>query len=384
MKSSKIIVWIFIVILLIVSVYVGIVFFNAKHITDKTHDEVSLNKDIHQEVDNYIETMTLEEKVGQLFVVGFPSKTLTENTKDFLSTYKIGGVLLLGYNLGNDASIIKLNNDLQNINKQYSDYPMFISVDQEGGVVSRLPQINSVAQQDIVTVEQARNLAKERGTSLKALGFNVNYSPVLDFITNQNSFLFDRVFSGDIEKRGGLALAMMQGYESSQIIPVPKHFPGHPDNKVDSHKNLPQSDIVKNEVLYKAQNFKQALSQYPFMMIMTGHVLYPKVDVDYPASLSYEFITEILRNNWGYDGVVITDDLEMGALQNNFSNVDIAKKAFLAGNDILLYSSTRNRQIEAYNALLGAVRSGEIDQARLNKSVKRILLLKYYLQQNYD
>ena len=133
--------------------------------------------------------------------------------------------------------------------------------------------------------------------------------------------------------------------------------------------------MTKEEVLYKAQSFRAAFNDGA-MMVMAGHIAYTQVDADYPVSLSPIFLQDILRGQWNYDGVIITDDLEMGALQNNFTNEEITRLAFLAGNDILLYNSTWDKQIEAYDTILEAVQSGEISEERLDESVRRILKLK--------
>jgi len=330
-------------------------------------------------IDDQIDSMTLEEKVGQLFMVGFAGKTVTQELRESFAKNHWGGVILLGYNLGSTENIQTLIGDLQTL----SPLPLFVSVDQEGGPVSRLKNINMVGQAKITNEAEARAVALERGEQLRALGFNVNYAPVLDYVTKSNSFLFDRVFPGTLAERTALAQAMISAYQSVKIIPVTKHFPGHPDDKIDSHQALPTASLSKSEVLANAQSFKDTLNAGP-LMVMSGHVAYPQVDAQYPASLSSIFLTDILRGEWGYEGVVITDDLEMGALQNNFSNAEIARLAFLAGNDILLYVSTLEKQLAAYDVILQAVLSGEISEERLNDSLRRVLLLKHKIFDLYD
>lgn len=334
---------------------------------------------IWQAIDEQIESMTLEEKVGQLFMVGFNGKIVTPELQQVFSEKHWGGVILLGYNLGSRENIKTLIADLQAL----SEIPLFISVDQEGGPVSRLKNINTVGQSKIRDEVEARGVALERGEQLRELGFNVNYAPVLDFVEKPSSFLYDRVFRGSLEERGVLGRAMVEAYQSVKIIPVIKHFPGHPDDRIDSHKALPTVSLSKEMILRNAQNFKDALNAGP-LMVMSGHIAYPLVDEQYPSSLSKIFLTDILRSDWGYDGVIITDDLEMGALQKNFSNEEIARLAFLAGNDILLYSSTLEKQQAAYDTILQAVLSDAIFEDRLNKSVKRILFLKNQIFNLYD
>lgn len=335
-------------------------------------------------IDEQIDSMTLEEKVGQLFVFGFSGKTLSPELQTLIEDYHIGGLIFLAYNLGSPEEIKTLMSALQTLAlAQPSQLPLFMSVDQEGGVVTRLPNINKVAQTKIQNQAEAWQVAQERGQQLLDLGFNVNFAPVLDFVSQSSSFLADRVFPGTIAERSALGKSTVEAYQSVNIIPVIKHYPGHPDSKVDSHQALPTADLSKAEVLTNAQSFQVALNDGP-MMVMSGHIAYPQVDAQYPTSLSSIFINDILRGEWGYDGVVITDDLSMGALQNNFTNAEIARLAFLAGNDILLYIADLEKQRAMYETILQAVRSGEISEERLNDSLRRILLLKHKIFNLYD
>jgi beta-N-acetylhexosaminidase len=331
-------------------------------------------------VEDQLFEMSLAEKVGQLFVFGFAGKKFSPELQTLITDYQPGGLILLAYNLGSPEEIKNLISEMQAAS---SSLPLFVSIDQEGGVVSRLKNINMVAQSEIKSVEEARQIAQERGQQLVDLGFNVNYAPVLDYISQSSSFLAERVFSGTMEERSALGKSMVEAYQSVEIIPVIKHFPGHPDSKIDSHQALPTADLSKATVLNNAQSFKIALNAGP-MMVMSGHVFYPQVDAKYPASLSSIFIKDILRGEWGYDGVVITDDLSMGALKNTYTDSEIARLAFAAGNDILLYIGNLEQSKLIYQSLLADFQSGLLLEEDLNQAVKRILILKHKIFNLYD
>ncbi|HUT22293.1 MAG TPA: glycoside hydrolase family 3 protein [Candidatus Bipolaricaulota bacterium] len=330
-----------------------------------------------QEKDRIAETidnMTLEEKVGQMFVVGFWGEAPDANVVSLIQEKNIGGVILLKYNADNKEQLSSLIDDLQS----RSEYPLLISTDQEGGTVTKIKVAGVkefTAQSSISDVEQAYKVAFDRGKELSALGFNVNFSPVLDFITDKNSFLWSRVFRGSIDDFGEFGRAMVGGYQAAGISACIKHFPGHSNGSIDSHGNLPTVEWSKEEFDENISQFKKALEADPGF-VMVGHIKYPNIDPENPSSLSKIIVQDILRGQLNYQGVIITDDMEMGALQNNFSNQAIAIKAVLAGNDILLYVSSFDKQVEAYEAVLEAVKSGVISESRIDESVYRILELK--------
>ena len=317
--------------------------------------------------------MTLEEKVGQMFLMGFwgtePDYYITKMIKE----RHIGGVILFKYNVKDSAQLIQLSESLQLLSEKV---PLFISIDQEGGVVSRLgTEIVSeiTAQSEIKTERDAYNISKKRAKELKELGITMNFSPVLDNIQKEDSFLYDRVFRTDISLLGN---KMVSGYSDGGVIAVPKHFPGHPDNLTDSHKALPEVNISEAEFDGYASQFKEVVLNGDTQAIMVGHILFKQIDANNPSSLSSKIITEILREKYGFNGVVITDDMQMGALTESFSIAQAAVKAVTAGNDLLIYSGEPEEQAQAYNAILDAVKKGEISEERINESVLRILTLK--------
>ena len=341
-----------------------------------------LDTDIKQEREEVIQlknsekllsTMTLEEKVGQMFIMGFWGTQPDYYITKMIQERNIGGVILFKYNVKDKEQLIKLTSDLQTLSKKV---PLFISIDQEGGVVSRLTTdivSETTAQSEIKTEKEAYSISKKRAKELKTLGISMNFSPVLDNVQKENSFLYDRGFRGDISVLGN---AMISGYWDGDIVAVPKHFPGHPDDAIDSHKGLPQTSISEAQFDDYASQFKDAILNKDTQAIVTGHILFNLIDDKNPSSLSSEIISGILRDKYGFNGVVITDDMQMEALRENFEISEAAVKAVAAGNDILIYSGEPEEQAQAYNAIISAVKNGTLSEERINESVLRILTLK--------
>ena len=324
--------------------------------------------------------MTLEEKVGQMLMVGFWGTEPDRYINKMIVQRNVGGIIFLGYNIEGADQFRTLINSLNvQSSKMRFDIPLFYSVDQEGGLVSRA-RIDGVeeltAQADIESEEQAYEIAKGRGEELRSLGFNVNYSPMLDYITEEESFLYERSFRGGVKDFGSYGVVMVNGYQESGIIAVPKHFPGHANDSVDSHEKLPVVDINRDELNNTLEPFAQAILMSDIKMLMVGHISYPQIDYDYPTSLSSIFITDILKDEMGYEGLVITDDMEMGAMEENYSVEESSVLAVKAGVDILLYSSTPEKQALAYDSIISAVENGEIAESQIDESVLKILELK--------
>lgn len=360
------------IILFICSFLIASYFLFSKYLdtdTKKQREEIIQLKNS----ETLLSQMTLEEKVGQMFLMGFWGTEPDYYITKMIRERHIGGVILFKYNVKDKEQLIQLSKNLQILSDKV---PLFISIDQEGGVVSRLgTNIISeiIPQNQIKTEKDAYNISKKRAKELKDLGISMNFSPVLDNIQRERSFLYDRVFRTDLSLLGN---KMVSGYTDGGVIAVPKHFPGHPDNLTDSHEALPEVNISEAEFDEYASQFKEVLSNGDTQAIMVGHILFKQIDANNPSSLSSMIITEILRERYGFNGVVITDDMQMGALTDSFSIAQAAVKAVTAGNDILVYSGEPEEQAQAYNAILDAVKKGSISEKRLNESVLRILTLK--------
>lgn len=287
----------------------------------------------------------------------------------------------------NVTDTLKTKESIDKINKaQDSDLPpILIAIDEEGGSVSRLwgQLTDQSAQPDLNTEKLANDTAYRRGTELHDMGINVNFAPVVDYIPDQGSFLYDRVFRGDRDQIAKLGSAMVRGYRDAGIIAVPKHFPGHPSTPIDSHNALPTCDISTSQMDEYTSQFRYMIDTSAPVMIMTGHVLFPNIDDQNLSTLSPIWIDEYLRGDLGYQGVVITDGMMMGAITDGHTFEGNIINAVKAGNDILLYVTEPRYQADAYKILLNSVRNGTISEDRIDESVYRILQMKKVLEETH-
>lgn len=332
--------------------------------------------------------MTLDEKIGQLVITGIYGTTMTERTRQLIIEEKVGGVILFARNITDATQLVGLINSIKMVSTS-SRIPLFISVDEEGGRVSRmpnelldLPTLKKVGQlnNSQVAFKIGTILAKE----LNLFGFNMNFAPVLDINSNPNNpVIGDRSFGTSAEVVSELGTQMMKGIQSLGVIPVVKHFPGHGDTATDSHLGLP----VVTHPLDRLSSFEWI----PFKSsidaqadaIMIAHILLTKIDPNYPASLSHIIVTDLLRDRLGFKGVVITDDLTMGAISATFKLTDAAIRSLNAGVDILLVCHGEDNTTSVIAAIRLAVSRGEISLSRIDESVTRILTLKQkYLLNN--
>jgi len=327
-----------------------------------------------------IEAMTLEEKVGQLVMVGLDGYEFNPNAQKFIQEYKVGGFILLKKNVQDTQQALRLVNSLKEANGD--QIPLFLAIDEEGGRISRMPADLSKmpSSQKIGTLnnkELARRVGEILGQEVKEFGLNVNFAPVLDIYSNpKNTVIGDRAFGSTPELVSSLGIQVMKGIQEQDVIPVVKHFPGHGDTAVDSHIGLPRVDYDLERLRsFELVPFKEAVSQQ-VDGIMLAHILIPKIDPDYPASCSRAVITELLRTELNYQGVVITDDLTMGAILENYNIGEVAVKSIQAGSDIVLVCHDFAKEELVIQELLKAARTGEISTERLNESVYRVLKLK--------
>lgn len=320
-----------------------------------------------------LENMTLEQKVGQLFMLGFYGTTLSEKTSDWIENRNIGGVLLLGRNIQNEGQIKRLTKDIQS----KSNIPLFISIDQEGGVVSRL-QWNSIlttAQRSMDTQQEAYNIAVARGNILKELGINMNLAPVVEYITDNQSFMYKRVFRGTQLQVAKKAESAINGYSSVNIIPVAKHYPGHSNSSPDSHFYLPKVYITPTQWESYIYPFKYIIEKGCVDILMAGHILYPNIDSKI-STVSKKILTERLRNDLSFEGVILSDDMGMDAIKDSGDIKTLAKESLLAGIDILIYSKENIQQDQVYEYILQSFEKGDINMDILDEKVLRILKLK--------
>lgn len=328
-----------------------------------------------------MDTMTLEEKVGQLFIIRPEAIGVTSEpsamTAQLLAEYPVGGFMLAGYHIKSQSQVVEFTKAMHN-----GKIPAFVSTDEEGGLVSRfanhkafdLPKYESAG---AVGASGDPNDAREMGNTiggyLNQYGVNMDFAPVADVNTNpKNPVIGTRAFSSDPVIAAQMAHAMADGLMQNGVIPVYKHFPGHGDTAEDSHSKL--------AVSYKTLEQLQTCEWLPYegltqdACVMIAHVALPKVTGHMtPATMCREIIHDYLRESLGFQGVIITDAMEMGAITNTYSSGTAAVKVLEAGCDMILAPKDFKA---AYSAVLEAVRSGTLSQTRIDESVYRILTLK--------
>lgn len=339
--------------------------------------------------------LSLEEKIGQLMIVHFHGKQANEESEILLSKAHVGGFIYYGWSntLENFEQVRNLSLSLKNMNNRFSQIPLFLSTDQEGGRVTRLKtgfsQFSSsraMARLDIPDL--AFKTASAQAKELKAAGLNTNFAPVVDVDNNpKNPVIGDRSFSADPDKVTLFAKHALKGYKDQNVLATLKHFPGHGDVAVDSHSNTP--------VVNKPIEILRQVEWLPFMKlcpnadaIMTAHVLFPSIDPLKPASVSYPLITDLLRNTWGFQGLVISDSLVMkGLIKSEGSVEQAALSALQAGTDVLCLGGKLLNEpaqdelktedvLRIHSFLVDAVKTGKLSEASIDKSLERIFAAK--------
>lgn len=331
-----------------------------------------------QKVDKLVANMSDADKVGQLMMIGIHGKSLNDDAKFMLNEYRVGGIILFDRNMESKDQVKTLITDINKAGKSAGLTPLFLGIDQEGGAVARMddklikvPPAEEVGKEP---VEQAAALAKEVGTELKELGFNINFAPVADL-----GLTYGRSYSTNPDEVGRYASAVGKSYDESGLWYSYKHFPGIGKTDVDLHADTSIVPVSKETLLSEdTKVFVDLIKQSKpnTYTIMVSHAMYPQIDPDHPSSLSKAIITEWLRKDMGYNGVVVTDDMDMGALAKHYTFGDMAVQSILAGSDILLVCHEYEHMQEAYNGLMKAVKDGRLSKERLDESVKRILLMK--------
>lgn len=313
--------------------------------------------------------MSLEEKIRQMFFVD--STGLAE-----LGEKNVGGIILFEKDMENKNQLTQYIADL----KDGFEIPVFVGVDEEGGTVSRvgkkgitehLPAMKAVG--DGQNPQRAAEIGQRLAKALTPLGFNVDFAPCTDTLSNpENKEIGSRAFSSDSLVVGEMAAAQIEAMQENSLSACAKHFPGHGSTTSDSHKGTAVSNLTLSELREgDLKAFEKALYAD---FIMVSHMSLPNVNQsDVPCSLSENIITKILKDEMEYEGIVITDALNMGAVSNRFSAGEAAVMAVEAGADMLLMPENVT---EAYNAVLSAVQNGEISEERINESVLRILNIK--------
>lgn len=329
--------------------------------------------------------MTVEEKVGQLLIGGFEGTEIGDQATRLVQEYQVGGLILYGRNIAGAGQLVTLTNGLKALNGD--GIPLFLSIDQEGGGVDRMPpEVRRTPGAYCVgqtgSVPAAQSYGDVLAAECAAFGLNLDFAPVLDVWSNPgNTVIGQRAFSADARTVAGLGPAAARRMMDQGIIPAVKHFPGHGDTAVDSHVGLPVVDkspeeLEETELIPFRAAIQSAGTDGQVPAVMVAHILLTQLDPERPASLSPAVVTGLLREELGFAGAVLTDDLTMGAVTQSYGLGEAAVLAVEAGCDILLVCHGQDSVPAVWTALLEAVASGRITAERLDESVYRILRLK--------
>ncbi len=342
----------------------------------------------NEEVENILKNMTLEEKVCQMFVItpealndGKNVVSVSENMKANLDQYPVGGIIFFAANIVEPVQTKTMLAELQTESKKNTGLELFTCIDEEGGRVARIGSNKAFdveqvgAMGNIKSEDEAYNAGNVIGSYLSDLGFNFDFAPDADVITNPaNKVIGDRSFGSDAEIVSKYSIAYAEGLNKNNVLSTFKHFPGHGGTVGDTHEGYAFTDKTLDELMQSELVPFIAAADNEIDAVMVAHISVPNIlDSNVPCSLSHYMITDVLRNKIGYEGLICTDALAMKAITNEFSSGEAAVAAILAGNDIILMPEDFNK---AYEGVLGAVKKGVITEERIDESLRRILKAK--------
>src|SRR6266550_2867677 len=337
-------------------------------------------------------SLPLEQQIGQFFFIGLPGTELDDATRDLITEVQPGGVIIFGRNV---ASPEQLRSLLDGV-RELLPAPPLMGIDQEGGLVDRLrkiftpmPSARTIRQHGDLAA--ARALGRITGEVLRLLGFDINFAPVMSIITQERSQLTNGLYSRSFGRSPGEVLGYttvyMRGLQATGCLGCLKHFPGIGAGNVDSHIEMPTVPLTHDDLL--AQDLAPYIELFQraddkVRVVMVSHGGFPNIDIKKgtthgllePASISSSIVSNLLREELGYKHLVVTDDLEMGAIAKNFEIEDASVRAFLAGEDMLLICATPATIRRGYRALLEAVGTGKVSEKRIQASLKRIAATK--------
>lgn len=366
-------------------------------------------------VDEILSNMTLDQKIGQILMPDFRKwkqageeaesdfTVMNDEVKRIVDKYDLGGVILFAQNVKTTEQTLRLTEAFQQAavtnTEGNGNLPLLLTIDQEGGIVTRLGTGTSLPGNMAIGATRSEKYAADAGRiigrELSALGINTNFAPVLDVNNNpQNPVIGLRSFSDDPQLVGQLGTAMMKGMQEYNVITAAKHFPGHGDTATDSHVGLPFVDKTKEDLMkLELAPFKKAMAE-GVDMIMTAHIQYPKLDstkviskkdgseIFLPATLSKPILTDLVRKEMKYDGIIITDAMNMQAISDHFGEGESTVKAIQAGVDIVLMPTILRSEADLAKLdtiianIKTALTDGTITEEMLNTAVKRVLKLK--------
>ncbi len=331
--------------------------------------------------------LPLEQKIGQLFFIGIPDTSINADTKDFLKDILPGGVCLFSRNIIEAA---QTRNLLENI-RAISGVEPLLSLDQEGGLVDRLRRLVAPmpAPSSLKTPDDAKTLAEITGEIIRILGFNMNFAPVVDVIDESRSKtyngLYSRAFGKTKSEVAEFAAKYLEGLRSKECLNCLKHFPGLGASAIDSHEELPIVYLTREELFeIDLLPYRRLFEDAEVDSVMIAHASFPRFDLQetdengklLPSSLSFNIVTKLLRVELNFQGLTITDDLEMGAIVKNYGIGEACLLAILAGVDMLAICASPLSIREGFNFILKAFEDGKISESRIDESLRRVARLK--------
>lgn len=317
-------------------------------------------------------TNDLRQLAGRLIMIRLSGTELDADTTAFIRAHRIRGVCLFRQNMTDAAQLTRFTGALRDA----MGADALIALDQEGGAVVRAlwvpPPPSAMALGAAGDADLARDVGAAVARAIRAMGFNWNFAPVLDLNNNpQNPVIAERSFGADPQQATALALAWMAGSESEGVACCVKHFPGHGDTHVDSHRDLPTVDKPLSELArFEFAPFRAAAPHAP--AVMTAHIVYPSLDADNPATMSRAILTDLLRTQWGYEGVIITDGMDMHAIAHRYAAGEAAVNALLAGADMVMAIGSRADQQETIAAIAAAIADGRLPLADVHARLARL------------
>ena len=340
-------------------------------------------------------SLPLEQKIGQLFFIGLGGAQFDDAARGLVEEIQPGGVCLFARNIREAVPTREL---LENVRRNLSIEP-FLSLDQEGGLVDRLRRVVEPmpAANLLKTPAQAAELARITAEIVRILGFNMNFAPVVDIISEErakfSNGLFSRAFGRSKKEAFEFSQKYLEALQAGGVVGSIKHFPGLGATEIDSHEELPAVKIdaaeFESEDLFPFREFFKTKSVHA---VMVAHAAFPNLDLQerdqsgklLPSSLSFNFTTKLLREHLGFQGLALTDDLEMGAILKNYGIGEACKMALKAGQDQLLICNDERNIREGFRAVLEAVKTGEIEETRVDNSLQRIAVVKNLIEPPID
>ena len=337
-------------------------------------------------------SLPLEQQIGQFFYIGLAGPELDADTRALIEEVKPGGVIIFGRNVTGPQQLRDL---LDGVRELLPTTPL-LGIDQEGGLVDRLrkiftPMPSARTIREHGDLAAARALGRITGEALRLLGFNINFAPVMSIMTDERDLLSNGLYSRSFGRSPGEVLGYttvyLRGLQETGIVGCLKHFPGIGAGEVDSHEQMPMVRLSHDDLM--AQDLAPYIELFQrkddrVRCVMVSHGGFPNIDITKgvtggllePASLSHNIVTNLLRGELGYQHLVVTDDLEMGAIAKHCEIEAAVVRAFIAGNDMMLICAHADIIRRGYHALLGVARDGRLPKDRMRGSLKRIAAMK--------